>query len=53
MNAKLAKTIVSAVSSVGFSIVLGYTYKLSKMVNERIDEHYAESENEPKADQDN
>lgn len=50
-NAKLAKLLVKGVSSLIFSAALGYTYKASKKIDERIDQHFAEPKTN--SDQDN
>ncbi len=49
MTPKLAKTIVKTATSIAFSLLLGYTYKVGKKLDARIDDHYAE----PPTDQDN
>lgn len=46
VNAKVAKTIVKGVASVAFACLMGQTYKLSKVVDDRIDDYFAEEEPE-------
>lgn len=46
MNAKLAKLIVKGVASLIISTSLGYVYKAGKKIDERIDDHFAEPEND-------
>lgn len=46
MNPKLAKTIVKGAASLLFSVAIGYTYKASKKIDERIDDYFAEDETE-------
>jgi hypothetical protein len=50
-NPKLAKMVVKGVASVLISTFIGYTVKVGKKIDERIDQHYTVPE--PESDQDN
>lgn len=41
---KLAKLVTKGVASIIVSTVIGYTYKAGKMIDQRIDDHFAEPE---------
>lgn len=43
MNPKLMKLIVKGAIGLAFSAAIGYTIKLEKAVEERIDDHFDES----------
>lgn len=47
-NAKVIKFVVKGALGIVFSAAIGYTIKLEKKIEERIDDHY----DEPKAETD-
>lgn len=40
MNPKLAKMIVKGALGFGISALIGYTIKMEKKIEERVDQHY-------------
>lgn len=53
INPKTAKLIVKGIASLGFSALIGYTYKAGKKIDAAIDEHFSEPKADSESEQDN